>query len=219
MVRVFYIQCCDVVRVATNYPQVERAKFGYSQKKTRTPVDSFLESCQVLVISKNTFAKHGDFHVFLRTMWRTKRDRKRILWQREKIWKSVRQMQNLAQNNLAEQDTEKLPPEVLRGIPGSRGYLTSVAKRDSFLYFKRSLDSSHILLCHNTPFTLFPTAAAGPTTVKVQVSSSFSHVSVVFMTLAWLRKQIPNTSPKRSEWIRSQQNTMHAGMDLNTSRK
>jgi hypothetical protein len=68
-----------------NHPQVERAKFGYSQKKTRTPVDKFLKACQVLVISKNTLAKHGDFHVFLRTMWRTKRDRKRILWQREKI--------------------------------------------------------------------------------------------------------------------------------------
>jgi hypothetical protein len=100
-----------------------------------------------------------------------------------------------------------------------QGDLTSVVKSDSFLYFKRSLDSSHILFCHNTRFTLFPTAAAGPTSVKVHVSSSFSHVSVVFMTLAWLRKEIPNTSPKRSEWTRNHQNTVHAGMDINTSRK
>jgi hypothetical protein len=45
-------------------------------------------------------------------------------------------------------------------VPGD---MTSVVKSDAFAYFKGSLDSSHILLCHNTRFTLFPTAAAGPT--------------------------------------------------------
>jgi hypothetical protein len=105
------------------------------------------------------------------------------------------------------------------GFPGFRGLDECGKKATRFSYFKGSLDSSHILLCHNTRFTLFPTAAAGSTEVKVHVSSKFSHVSVVFMTLAWLRKQIPNTSPKRSEWTRNHQNTMHVGMDLNTSRK
>ncbi len=74
------------------------------------------------------------------------------------------QMRNFAQNNLAEQDTEKIPPErSYVGFPVPGDDLTSVVKSDSFSYFKRSLDSSQILLCHNTRFTLFPTAAVGPT--------------------------------------------------------
>ncbi len=124
--------------MATNHPQVERAKFGYSQKKTRTPVDNFWESCQVLVISKNTVAKHGDFHVFLLTRWRTKRHRKRILWQREKTFEKVSRRCEISHKTiwLSRQDTQKLPPVVWRGIPDSRGLSECGKKRRLFRVFQ-----------------------------------------------------------------------------------